>query len=358
MIFYAMVIIVVAVLYFFAQIHFDSKAYFNYVARFSPEKLNSNLSGLSDTNPLDKLPSVKFTNTGNSEVEMAQKDAMYLGPADGTSYTCHNELMVVKPVDEFYMNGNLLRPGVWCVKKLSECNLRTGYVATGLNSLVCRTKFPNMFGGDLATRIVACNNEKYPHTSSVLWDYKYDKGVDPFTVTMTDEDERLVDGRYRFACKFTKDDMNNNYIAHPLNRFHPIKNPCNKTIFSANEQIKLKYDMNGWSCDCGNKHSMVRRMIPSDPKSGCSSCSFLKVAVDLNRINFVQYPYSCLTVNSPISKVKDTVPCMPNKFIAVGNLCELIELKLHDPKKSLTGVKIVDDLLTTQADNTKNKIIF
>ncbi|CAI6372849.1 unnamed protein product [Macrosiphum euphorbiae] len=85
-----------------------------------------------------------------------------------------------------------------------------------VNSVICRAKFPKLFGGPTGNLVVACNDTRINNPLNVLWDYRYDKVVDPFTVTLNDSDELLADGNFRFRCNFGgRDNMHNKYIEHP-----------------------------------------------------------------------------------------------------------------------------------------------
>lgn len=336
----------VAIIYGYSILSIDTKKHYDYLNTTSINKINSETETLLEINPLNNLPEVKYINTGNQEIDDAQKDALYLGPnIENDNYKCANTLMVITETDEYYLNGAKLKTGTWCVKKQNNCNLRTGYVVSGPSGLVCRTKFPNMFGGNDASKIVACNNEVYPSTSSILWDNRYGEPVNPFTVLMTDENEQLPNGDYRFTCKYTQDEMKNNYLPHPLNRFHPIRNPCTKTIFSAGDSIKMNITPTDWNCDCGDPHiSRVWPLNDNNLKLGCSSCVFIKYNDTENHTDY-KIPYSCLTNNSPIGKLSDIVPCISEKFISYGNLCDTINLTIHKPYHSIPDTDIGYNLL-------------
>jgi hypothetical protein len=236
--------------------------------------------------------------------------------------------------DEYYVNGTKLGIGVWCTVRPLPCNLKTGYVVASINSYVCRPKYPNMFGGPTATNILACNNDVYGATGSQLWDYKFNVAVEPSTVIMTNENELLPDGEYRFRCKFGRDTNRNAYVANPLNRFHPMRNWCNKTVPSAHPDVQLKItsNPNTWICDCGDYQvTRVKNADPQNPQSTCSAC-ILEYEGNLTEerikgLNII-YPRPCFNVNSPYVQVLSDCPCNPQAFVSITPFCDRMKFNL------------------------------
>lgn len=187
----------------------------------------------------------------------------------------------------------------------------------------CSAKFPKLFGGPAGNLVVACNNTRINNPLSVLWDYQYDKVVDPFTVTLNDIDELLqADGNFRFRCNFGgRDDMHNKYIEHPYGRFKPLNNYCARLVFGAHDHVKTIFskDDNGFSCDCGeHRAKRLKNLIENDKTSQCSYKVFKLNILGRHRIELT-IPYKCFTVNSPITDVGKYMPCPPAQFTSFGS---------------------------------------
>ncbi|XP_047984694.1 uncharacterized protein LOC125225160 [Leguminivora glycinivorella] len=227
-------VLIFFILYYFTLLNVNTSDYFTYLSKNKVSLFNESLAQLLNANSITNIPAVNLI-TKNQEIITAQhcRDGpIYMGT-------------------EYYVNDKLISSGVWCTLKTVDCNMKTGYVVSGVNGVVCKSKYPDMFGGNDASTVVACNNEDYPSTGSVLWDYLYNERVNPETITMT-KDELLADGSFRFRCKFSQDANKNQYIEHPANRFHPIVNPCTKSIFAASLDVKLVKTPSTWHCDCGD----------------------------------------------------------------------------------------------------------
>lgn len=109
-----------------------------------------------------------------------------------------------------------------------------------------------------------------------LWDYKYNELVKTSDILMYDENEKLSDGNYRFRCRYNGfDDMHNQYIEHPTERLHPIRNYCSKLIYDAHPSIKPIFSNTNYECDCGNYYvTRVSHLYPGDKSTPCSDKQF------------------------------------------------------------------------------------
>lgn len=293
---------------------------------------NGNLSQLINGNSLINLPSVTFT-TNNLEIDVSQRckeGPMFLGASSDTDYTqlCFNmcgsvgRVIHIEEGQQYFYNDVKLTTGAWCVLNQIKCNLNTGYVAASINGAVCRSKYPNLFGGQDASMIIACGNEYYSNGPSVLWDYLNNEPVLSQTVVMSDENERLPDNTFRFQCKYGNDILENPYIPHPLNRFEPLRDPCKKTIYKAPFAVHAKVTQDNWECDCGNfSETRVKRANPTDPHSYCTSCVPFRGEVSL------KVPFDCFTINSAAGNLPKQNPCNAAKFTTYGNICDLYSMR-------------------------------
>lgn len=224
--------------FYFALLRVNVEPFFKYVNSQTNDLANSDLAQLINSSALINLPSIKFTTTNPeiNDIQRCSEGPRYLGADDAVDYTplCFNmcgsvgRVVHIKENQEYYHKDTKLGSGYWCMINQIQCNMNTGYVVGSINGNVCRSKFPNMFGGPTASTITACTNEYYPSQSSVLWDYLNNESVDPSDIIMTDENESLPDGSLRFRCKFGLDVQENPYIPHPFNRFEPLRDICKK----------------------------------------------------------------------------------------------------------------------------------
>jgi len=332
-------------IFFMLSLRVDTSAYFDYVLKLNAQLENEAVANLINGNSLVNLPNITFI-TNNPEIQQqvnCQNGAIYLGPNDGSNYigACKSQcggagnlIVIETEADEYFVNGTKLGVGVWCSVQPLPCNLKTGYVVASLNSYVCRPKYPNMFGGPTASNIIACNNENYSATGSQLWDYKFNVAVDPSSVIMSNEDEKLSDGTFRFRCKFGKDTNRNPYVENPLNRFHPMRNWCNKTVPAAHPDVKLRVTTSPdtWLCDCGDyRITNVKNADPDNPQSTCSACIY-ELTGDLQEERFngaeITFPRTCFNINSPYTQVFTDLPCNPNNFISLTPFCDRMKFNV------------------------------
>lgn len=354
-----LILLAVFVIYYVASPHVDTRKYFEYVRQLNVNVANESIKNLTNANAIGNLPNVHIV-TNNQEINdrsRCRNGAVFLAPRllnDTTDYTtpcintCGSEgrVITIGPTDEVAVNHTLLTEGVWCVTTPAiECNLATHYLHMSVTGHACRTKYPNMFGNN--NQIVGCHNEMFPVTNSDLMDWSTGRPINLQSLTMTHEDEVLNDQiEKRFSCRFGEDFMGNAYLPHPLNRFHPIRNPCNYSIYRSSTDIKPVIDeANGtWHCDCGDFNTTrVKRLDPNNPKSTCSTCISDSTPLDTNLIGgpgLIPYtsavvqkaPYICFTVNSQYTDAPQMDPCGATLFINNGNRCGTLTFNVaHHP---------------------------
>lgn len=332
---------IISVIVYFLNFKFDDSKFKQYINEYNLKLKNESLAKLINGDALENLPNLTV-NTSNLDLKRIQNcktDFIYLSSVDEltTKYTnaCYNlcgsdsKVLKITINDDYYKDGKRIAPGNYCTATNIKCNLKTGYVAaSGLGGVVCQTKYPNMFGGVNASTIVACSDEKYPSSGSVLWDRLYNTQVDATTVIMNSEDEKIDDGDYRFYCKFNHDQNNNKLLKHPANRFHPISDPCLKNLHSVIEDAGLKFKKDGgWYCDCANdKGSRLVNIDPNDKKSRCSNCA--NYIENINNSYNINIPYDCFNINSNLTTLDSKIPCNPSNFTALGVECDVLKLKM------------------------------
>lgn len=374
-------IIIIVVLMSFVMPKIDLKNYTEYLERTTLDTMNQDIMSLMNANALSNLPNVNII-TNNQEINdfaRCRNGFVYLGPYDPQNTTdyripCFNtcgdtgQVVIVRTGDEVLINSNHLREGIWCVSMPTgqDCNLDINYLHLGINRLVCRTKYPNLFGN--ANNVVACQNELFPVTNSDLIDYTTGRPINLINLRMTNENERLPSDPnvYRFGCRFGEDFMGNAYLPHPLNRFHPIRNPCNYSIFRSHLSVKPIIDEanQDWHCDCGDFNvTRVKQVDPADPKSTCSTCIHEIKPLDPIDIGSsgpqpytetytLSLPYLCFTLFSQYTDVLNMLPCTQDQFVVSGNRCNTLEMRIahHEdaqvplPFSALTTIDMVEVL--------------
>lgn len=333
------------IIFYFSLFDIDISQYTRYLLDSNSDLYNKPLMELLMGNTLVNLPNI-IINTNDEYINSLQEcenKAIYMGVDDGTNYLdiCKNkcggvgELYTIYDTDEFYQDGEKLIPGVYCILNPPDCNLKTSYVIATVNSRVCRSKFPNLFGGEAGSIITACNDEKYPATGSVLWDYANNEAVNVNTINMTHEDETLEDGSFRFRCKYTETANGNPFIENPISRFHPIDDVCNRTIYRASYDVHAVVNPTDWYCECGDfSTTRVKHLNESDPKSTCTSC-YAEVSVTNEKLGYkeAKIPYLCFNQASSWQDGIKQQPCLD--LPEHGNTCGIYTQEFVQRTKEL-----------------------
>lgn len=306
------------------------KDYFSYIDNYKSNYTSKELTALMNADSLYNLPHINIK-TDNQELllhNQCRDGAIYMG-TNATDKDCFDrcgstgQLIHVLEGQEIFINDKLLSPGYWCSLIHPKCNLKTGYVLATTNNVVCRSKYPNMFGGEAADHITACSNEEFPAIGAVLFDYKEMEPVQTQLINMNHEDERLSDGEYRFRCNYPS-----GFIEHPLNRFHPLKNPCTYTLYRPHPKVQVKYTNGSWECDCGPlDETRVQHIDSNDKQSTCSSCAYK------NDDESTEIPIRCFSVNSSYRALSKYLPCIGTNFINLGGDCDVIKINKYQPQK-------------------------
>ncbi|UBZ25599.1 PIF-2 [Carcinus maenas nudivirus] len=355
----SMIIIVILIIYF-VVLKVNPTEYFNYLLKLNSNVMNEKLMQLNNANTLYNLPNVTLQ-TNNTDIDNlvdCKNKIKYIGSYTDNNATldtyrnlCKNtcggagELIMAQTDTDYVYNNEFVKAGIYCTVDPVPCNMNTGYAVATVNSVKCNSKYPKMFGGPSASNIIACNDEKYPSTGSVLWDYANNEKVDPLTVVMTDEDEKLPDGSYRFRCKFNETLNGNPYIEHPLDRFHPITDKCNDMIYKADYSVHANITETDWSCDCGDFDvTRVKHLDENDTKSICTSCYRSK------NNNIYKIPYICFKEQSPYSLPKINQPCI--EYDTPGNSCNTIDLKidLSSETRHFINTKVDGEIKDSEID--------
>lgn len=296
------------------------------------EYYNNNLKGLLNGSGINNIPSL-IIHSSNDSVVLANKCGQ--GPIEASSHVtdsdcirlCANssaKVLTVYDGDIIVSNNSQLSPGTYCsIGDRPECNSQTTIPMLTINSVVCRSRFPQLFGGTLGNDIVACSSSEFTNVNNVLWDYLHNEAVNPATILIDDADEKLTSGEYRFRCKFNgRDDKGNLYVESPLNRFIPWRNWCAENIYNAHDSVQTVFTSNDFQCECGDFDiTRVKHMIDNNPKSQCAAYAYERSAItDIDQdIIKLKIPYKCFNMNSLITDIMKMPPCPPDKFSTLSS---------------------------------------
>lgn len=332
---YVLYLIIVAacvlfVLYVFLHFTFDSSSIVAEEERLMEKLRDGPLQSLLNGSGINNIPTLNLitTNTALSKANNCGKGPVLIGSTGNDAdcvKTCANssaKAILVRPGERYVYDNGVLDEGVHCVVgPRPECDMKTTIAMMTVNSVICRSKFPNIVGGALGTTVVACNDQRINDPQNYLWDYKNNVKFDPMATTVLDEDELLPDGTYRFRCKFNGYDTHGNkYQEHPYNRFHPIENYCAALIYRAHPDVQTVFDEHeGYKCDCGDiKDTRVSPVDPSDSGSQCGNEIRDDSHVTKN-MRLLRVPYRCFTLYSPIEDVGKYPPCPKGQFTREGS---------------------------------------
>nr|WOJ45342.1 pif-2 [Apis mellifera nudivirus] len=342
-----MTICVLTVLYLFLHFTFNSKAILGDEEKLMQKLRSGPLQSLLNGSGINNIPSLNIITT-NAALARANKCAsgpVLIGPT-GTDHdciiTCANSsarAIHVQPGERYIYDNGVLEEGTHCsIGPRPECDMKTSIAMMTINSVVCRSKFPNIVGGPLGTTIVACNNRQINDPQNYLWDYKTNTKFDPMTTTITDENELLSNGAYRFRCKFNGfDARGNRYQEHPHNRFHPISNYCASLIYRAHPNVRtVMANQNGdFYCDCGDENeTRVKLIYPNDRSSRCSNVS--RTIRNAERaLKYITVPYNCFTLFSTIEDVGRLPPCPNEQLTREGSRMSSVEVPYAESENDL-----------------------
>lgn len=320
---------------------------------------NHKIQSLINASGINNIPSLKISTT-NPIVNRANEcgyGVVYvgdLGSDDSCKITCAStraKAIFVHPDDTYIFDSVVLKPGVYCtMSDRPQCNTNMTYVIMTLNTVLCKSKFPELVGGELGNNILACNNNQIADPQNYLWDNEHMRKFDPFRTVLTDVDEKLSDNNYRFTCKFKgTDTMKNLYIENPNNRFHPIRNYCASEILHADtNKIKTKFKSDGsYTCECNSD-----RIDNIDPNDKTSLCSHFQVSIKKDKSNrkILSLPYKCFNLFSTISDVGQYLPCEDfSQFTKDGNRFDIVKIPFSEDINKLIEHPLYGDELIANA---------
>lgn len=290
---------------------------------------NHNLENLLNGSDINNIPNLNLTTTNP---DLAVVNACNKSPVEVPSSSttddciriCANGGATVMKVSEgdtiIWNSSKQLNSGSYCtIGPRPQCNMKTTVALMTLNGVICKSKFPEIVGGENGNKVIACNNSIIQDPQNVLWDFEKDEAYNPYKTLMTDPDETLSNGKYRFRCKFDGTDVRKNkYIAHPTNRFHPIRNYCASEIYEASPEVTTVFSKDGsYHCDCGDvRDTRVANRDKNDRTSLCVEgvVAYTTQCMVKERHKMI-IPYRCFNNFSSIADVSKFPPCPPDQFL-------------------------------------------
>lgn len=351
-----LIIVLVFIIYNLIYLKIDISGYVDYYNTINFELANKNTSNLINANTLSNLPDINITTT-NEDINIIRScltDPVQLAPYDEyvdlnvyrtlCFSTCGNnaEVVLISDDEEYYVNSSKLNSGVWCMINPPACNTKTAMIIATVAGTACKSKYPRLFDNS-GYSIVACNNNDIYNTKNVLWDNLNNVKVDPLTISITDEDEKLPSGGYRFICKYNDDEDLNRLIENPIDRLQPIKDRCLIGNYAASYDAHTTFKGDSYICDCGNYNDTRLKNRNGDEKQPCTSCIHSEVKDGYTDI--VSVPYNCTILNTEYSTVSFKPACGPSKFTRLGNDCDVRQIRVYrtDDFKSV-GNSYIHDL--------------
>lgn len=329
-------IVVVFVMYMFLYYKFDKnieQRNESWAEKLADDKLQALLNGSG----INNIPTLNIitTNAAVRKANACGKGPVRIGDT-GTDQDCIRacanstaSVINVEPGETYIYESAVLEAGANCILgPRPQCNMKTTYALMTVNSIVCRSKYPDLVGGPLGTTVVACNNKHINDPQNYLWDYRYNKKFDPLSTEFTDANEVLNDGTYRFRCKFNGYDVRQNkLIQHPKNRFQPFRNYCASKIYAAHPAVQtILKDDGSFECDCGDpRETRVQNFDPNDKSSFCSNVSKADNDDYLDR-RILKVPYECFTLYSTLEDVGKLFPCPNDQFTRQGSQFSFVEV--------------------------------
>ncbi|XP_044592059.1 uncharacterized protein LOC123270181 [Cotesia glomerata] len=345
------VAVILVVIAYSLTISLNSKDYYGYISKYNYKLSNRRLAELLNGNIMSNIPNI-FINSKDPTVCSTSSAIFLIKLPDNMSltddYELHNEstdatydaecdkicpglslyslIIRDRKKQEIFVGNKQLYEGIWCVSKRPRCNLHTTYaVMTMNNDIVCRSRFPNFFGGPEGNKIIACNNSHIYHPDNILMDNKNNCRVNPRDINMTHEDELVIStdpSSFRFVCEFGGiDSLGNKYVQHPLNRLHPMRNPCIMEIPNADE--KNEFDATSGECNCSSRSYDVGNRDPSNKQTPCTSCR----TIWNNNVLTIKEP--CFPKESVFIEARRKLPCFTGRFESMTAPCiPLFDVKM------------------------------
>lgn len=223
------------------------------------------------------------------------------------------------------MFGRSFKGGYCFPSRITQCNENIATTIWQSGYLGCVPKYPNIV--DVNNKIVACNGRLRDNLTKITHEFY----LAPDTIVSDLNNERLVNGMYRFECAPQKDSLNNAMIPLPVasDRFELVQNPCSILIPSS-DPARVTYQQN-LECACKAPYTNLDAL---DPKTTCTACANkynpLLSTIQLNR--------NVYNTSFVLNEHSNGVFLMPPGYSSLLNntTCEKAEISLSDSYSSQT----------------------
>lgn len=237
---------------------------FNYLK--SGLNYRAGLSGLENSNTTGTIDDVE------NEINCAA--GLFLSEDDLETYDCSTqckskdyEFKYIDPKLNLVL-GSKRFAGSYCMPlDCARCNLSTGRLLNFGSGFTCISKYPTLFGGTGATRIIGCNG--------LLTDRKTNTNFEMFITSdkIINADEKLADGTFRYVCTDQKDLMENTLITLPPSlgdRFELIKNFCLSMIKGGHPDFYPEFELA--YCNCTTSDGLSMERYEGKVNNPCTTC--------------------------------------------------------------------------------------
>lgn len=313
----------------------DISRYSNLLDKFTePNLYGERLLDLRQRLKVDvgSLPKVRFETAPKPNETIDENDADLVE----RRHACLNNGWFISPYDEyvncneicgvsdgveykfvkrknFMFNNRNLKLGSYCLPTAAAiCNQYTSILIYTLNGWRCYPKF-RAFNGVGGNKIVACNGILVDHLLGKI----YQGQIDP-NLVMSDIDERLETGEYRFTCTEKSVDpiYHNLTIEAPIDRLIRLTNVCQ--MYTPYTKGKNQPNWATGTCDCENRIESVEN---GPPMNICLPWN--PTNMDSRMPNFAVKLMHCLQDWSPNTNNPDTIPCGVSMYDENGNNSDL-----------------------------------
>lgn len=234
--------------------------------------LKSGLNYRSDVTGLESTNVVGVVETTN--LETSCQGGYFLSTENLRFFDC-SSLCKSSEYDFKYINpkfklvlGSKRYGGSYCMPKdCAQCNLSTGRLINSGTGNVCVSKYPYLFGGRGATKIIGCKGRFLDTKLNKI----YNHVISPHKVI--DPEEINQDGSWRYKCVDELDDKKNRLINLPSfigNRWELVPNYCTSLIESGSNDFIPNFLVG--ICNCTTNNLLQITHYKNDPTQPCSTC--------------------------------------------------------------------------------------
>lgn len=164
---------------------------------------------------------------------------------------CGNNYIKKKINNEKNTGG--LDDGVYCIPRhLDKCHMYAGIILKTNDNWDCISKYPRIFGGPNANKILACDGTLIENKINGQINTYVDEIPHNLIIHDDPETETINNNFFRFVCPVKYDGMNNLYISNDISRLNMIRNKCASAFL--NDDGRSKPDFIAGNCICDENY--------------------------------------------------------------------------------------------------------